>query len=564
MQQEVRTESLDHYGLIMGMIRKLEIVEVIDEAIPSQSESKVVSHGMAVAAMILNGLGYANKQLYLTPRFFEKKALKQLFENDRLEASHFNKETLGRTLDRLFACDVTRLFAKIAQRAMSKLGITPSTVHLDSTSFHLDGVYADQADEDEYTNDEEDQTPKAVRITQGYSRDHHPELNQVVLNMIVEHKAGLPIWMAPGDGNQIDTQAFKTIVKEHVDSLKKAYDTKIKVIADAALFTVDGIEKIKESNLLFISRVPVRLKEAKTILSEYDPTRWERLDDNYRCITHDIEYHGMKQRWVLYESMYTQTRQSTTLLKKLAKQSDEELKVIKKLIKQRFFCQADAKAALKETKDRLNVTQIVKEEMIEIPKYAKRGRPKPDAKPERIEYEWRLMLASKLEALSQTLQASGLFILATNDMNLSPKELLDEYKSQQRIERGFRFLKSPEFLADAFFLKKPERIEAMLMIMTLSLLVYSALEYTVRKRLKEQNKTFPNQLGKPVQNPTTRWIFENFHEIQIVTIESLKQIVIANLLERNIFILDLLGEAYWHYYRVKNSHTLKIENGGAQ
>ena len=94
------------------------------------------------------------------------------------------------------------------------------------------------------------------------------------------------------------------------------------------------------------------------------------------------------------------------------------------------------------------------------------------------------------------------------------------------------------------FLKNPKRIEAILMIMTLALLVYSALEYKIRKKLKKQNKTFPNQLGKPVQNPTTRWIFENFHEIQIVVIEELNKKVIANLLERNVFILDLLGDSY--------------------
>ena len=143
-----------------------------------------------------------------------------------------------------------------------------------------------------------------------------------------------------------------------------------------------------------------------------------------------------------------------------------------------------------------------------------------------------------------------MFILATNDMRLSEKELLDEYKSQQRIERGFRFLKSPQFLSDAMFLKNPKRIEAMLMIMTLALLVYSALEYKIRSELKRQNKTFPNQLNKPVQNPTTRWIFENFNEIQIVFIEELKKKFIANLLKRNVFILNLLGELYWRYYRV--------------
>ena len=97
------------------------------------------------------------------------------------------------------------------------------------------------------------------------------------------------------------------------------------------------------------------------------------------------------------------------------------------------------------------------------------------------------------------------------------------YKSQQRVERGFRFLKSPQFLSDAMFLKSPKRIEAMLMIMTLSLLVYSALEYKIRNELKKQNKTFSNQLKKPVQNPTTRWIFENFHKIQIVILKNLKR-----------------------------------------
>jgi transposase len=128
------------------------------------------------------------------------------------------------------------------------------------------------------------------------------------------------------------------------------------------------------------------------------------------------------------------------------------------------------------------------------------------------------------------------------------------------VERGFRFLKSPEFLADSLFLKKPQRIESMLMIMTLCLMVYAALEYKIRKELKEQNKTFPNQLGKPIQNPTARWIFECFYEIQIVIIEQLNQQVIANLLERNRLILDLLGPMYWRYYAIET----KMENWGAK
>ena len=142
----------------------------------------------------------------------------------------------------------------------------------------------------------------------------------------------------------------------------------------------------------------------------------------------------------------------------------------------------------------------------------------------------------------------GLFILATNDMTLSEKELLDEYKSQQRIERGFRFLKSPEFLSDAMFLKNPKRIEAMLMIMTLSLLVYAALEYRIRNELKGKNKTFPNQLGKHVQNPTARWVFENFFAIHLLILDSQEQIV--GLENKHRLILELLGRTYMGFYGI--------------
>ena len=58
------------------------------------------------------------------------------------------------------------------------------------------------------------------------------------------------------------------------------------------------------------------------------------------------------------------------------------------------------------------------------------------------------------------------------------------------MERGFRFLKSPDFLVSSFFLKKPERIEALLMVMTLCLLVYAALEYKIRTKLRETGGLF--------------------------------------------------------------------------
>ena len=85
--------------------------------------------------------------------------------------------------------------------------------------------------------------------------------------------------------------------------------------------------------------------------------------------------------------------------------------------------------------------------------------------------------------------------MATNELDdtqLPPQKLLEGYKGQGHAERGFRFLKDPRFLASSLYLKKPERIMALLMVMTVCLLVYAALEYRIRNALKDHGATFPN------------------------------------------------------------------------
>ena len=93
------------------------------------------------------------------------------------------------------------------------------------------------------------------------------------------------------------------------------------------------------------------------------------------------------------------------------------------------------------------------------------------------------------------------------------------------------------------------------MIMTLSLMVYSALEYRIRKELTINNETFPNQLGKPVQNPTARWIFANFFAIHLLIMNNTTQIIGLNSLHRQI--LRLLGRPYQSLYGIKLSPFVK-------
>jgi transposase len=159
-------------------------------------------------------------------------------------------------------------------------------------------------------------------------------------------------------------------------------------------------------------------------------------------------------------------------------------------------------------------------------------------------------ITSSLVTRNALVAQNSCFILATNDLDsptLSPLELLEGYKGQKYAERGFRFLKDPLFLASSLYLKKPQRIMALLMVMTVCLLVYAALEYRIRHALKAQQTTFPNQKGQPVQNPTARWVFQYFVGIHLLRIPG-EGAFVLNLRDEHRQLLRILGRRYEVFY----------------
>ena len=199
----------------------------------------------------------------------------------------------------------------------------------------------------------------------------------------------------------------------------------------------------------------------------------------------------------------------------------------------------------------MQVTQCTQVTIRPLAYYGKRGRPSLGALPTQVGYQVEGALASSLAARQARITQQSCFILATNELDaqqLPPQELLDGYKGQSQAERGFRFLKDPQFLASSLYLKKPERIMALLMIMTVCLLVYAALEYRIRHALKAQAATFPDHKGKPVQNPTARWVFHYFVGIHVLFIPQQWPIVL-NLTDEHLRLLQLLGDRYAWFYR---------------
>ncbi len=526
------------------MFDELGIGELVDGLVPQDLEQRKVSVGQALKAMVLNGLGFANRRLYLTTRFFQNKPTGRLLGKG-IEPEHLNDDALGKALDDLYAYGVSELYMKIAARAAARLGITPKVAHMDTTSFHVDGEYN--------SDDPPDEDGKLIHITQGYSRDHRPDLNQVVLELITENQASLPMMMQPLSGNSSDKVTFEQSIHTHIAHLQTDHDLTL-MVSDSAGYTSASLKAYERQGVHWIMSVPGTLTEVKEHLAEADPATMHDLAESYRYTPVKSHYAGVEQRWLLIYSEQARTRAVKSADKELLKQSKQEHKAFEKLCKTRFNCLEDAERALLNYQKTLKILSVHEPTITSHKHFASAGRPRKDAVPEAISYHIGGVLSATISQRESLITKRSCFILATNNLDeddLSDADILTEYKGQEHVERGFRFLKHPMFLASTLFLKKVERIMALLMVMTVCLLVYAALEHRIRKTLQQHKTSVPDQKGKPTQRPTARWVFELFLDVHLLTIvmnATILRTLVLNLQDELQTLLVLLGEPYEQLY----------------
>lgn len=533
MSTDFRSKTLDSLGLVAGMFDELGIVEMLDRIIPQDLSQKKVSVGQSIKAMVLNGLGFVNKRLYLVSSFFNDKPTERLVGKG-IKPEHLNDDTLGRALDAVFEAGPTEVFSMISHNAVKRLGIESSKfAHIDITSFHTDGRY----------NSEQEPEDGVIQITKGYSRDRRPDLNQIALELITENQAGLPLLMRPLSGNASDSKEFGKTIKSYVGQLQSLQDIPY-LVADSAFYTKNNIKEMGDNK--WISRVPETIKEAKTAITNAESEKLIKIDENYSYLLLSSNYANIAQRWLLVESEHARRRAINTVNRQILKESTKETKAFAKLCGQNFVCIPDAKQALLDFQSNLKYILLEETDIVPIPHYAKPGRPKQNQEPDRVDYQISGTPFVSLDFRNQLITNKSRFILATNELDFSKlthTELLKAYKDQGKVERGFRFLKDPLFMASSIFLKSPKRIMALMMVMTICLFVYAALEYRIRQGLKENNLSVSDQKGKPTKRPTARWIFQIFNGIHLLIINGL-QCIILNLNKEHQLVLSILGKRY--------------------
>jgi transposase len=470
------------------------------------------------------------------PDYMKNKPIDVLI-GEGLIAEDFNDDSLGRSLDDLYEKGVTETFGWVAGHALKHYGIEVRYAHLDTSSFHFHGEY-------------EVEETEAIEIVRGYSKDHRPDLKQAVMSLITAQRSLLPVWLEVLSGNSSDKKSFPDSVEmycEQFEGKEAPY-----FVMDSAGYGEDNLKRMQ--TIFWLMRVPETLKEAKQYVASLQREEMTELKPGHWGTEIRSTYANIEQRWLVVFSQAAYGREMKTLEKRVDKEAEEVQRAWKKMCRTKFNCEEDADAAKVTFNQQWKYHQAAAT-VQPITGYARPGRPAANAKKEITGYQLIGAVNKDAQKKQAAEQKLGKFIIGTNQLDvqgLPPLEMLDHYTSQgTSVERGFRFLKDPMFFAHSIFLKNPERIMALMMIMGLALLIYALGEQAVRQGLRSENQTIPDQKKKPTQNPTMRWVFQLFEGIDLLHIwqgETLLSRQVLNLRPEHRTIIHLLGTSVGYCY----------------
>ncbi len=533
---EIDAKVINHLGLVSAMFNNLEIGELIDSVIPPDERNKLTV-GDCVKVLVINGLGYTKKPLYLTAEFFKNKPIDRLIKKG-ITSKDINDDVLGRALDKLYEENLTLLFSQIAYRVANYLNIDVTKVHGDTSSKVMFGSYEPSENQPEI-------------VKHGYSKDKRPDLKQVMFSLVVSNEGNLPLMGGIIPGNTSDTVHFREVVKTLKENIRLVNKDTIMVF-DSKLHTEETVREML--GVKWVTRVPESSNLSKKILRKSLQKKLTELGENYSGVEFKVTHGKVKQRWLVVRSEEAHKSAMHSVPKNVEKEKKAFYARLKKMNTKGFACKSDAEEALEKEIKRLAFHKLSAIEIEETFKNLKAGRPTAHS-PKKSIFKLKVTLVEDPKKIENAIKIKSRFIVGTSVIEkrkLTSKELLKTYKDQHKVERGFRHLKNPLCMARAVYLKKQSRIVALGFIMLLGLLIYSAIEYATRRALVENDETIPNQLNKPTQNITARRLFEMFEDVIIITYQNgeiLHQKVL-NLRDDLKKILRLLGPEYCQMYLV--------------
>ena len=494
--------TVDHIPVIARMCHQIGLIDTINESIPCRTD---VDPGTLVVGMICDTLS-GRSPLYKVEEFIATQDTELLF-GSHVNAANFNDDALGNTLDRLHKHGTHKLFTKISLNAAASFNLDLTTVNFDTTSVNLWGDYHNNKT-----------TDKAPQITYGYSKDKRPDLKQFMISMLCAEN-NIPITGNMQNGNSSDNKLNNQELQNIAAQLKPFGKniSEITYIADSKLICSNNMTQLEKLN--FASLYPANFKQHDQLIHQaLAANQWEPLGilaetpsnsknrprASYQAHENTLDpitIDGKTYRGIVIQTDHLDKKPHNTIATIHRNHTKAKTTITKKLNtlkKTTYHCEHDAATALKHiTKKNPKAHYNITGSITQTPIYAPGRTPKNGIrKIKSTKYTLSLTAEQNPTHLENLLKKAGCFVLITNlpQKENSASNILKTYKGQTGVEQNFSFLKDPLIVNDTF-LKTPSRIEALTMILLLSLMIWNLLQRALRNskecaenQLKDLNK----------------------------------------------------------------------------
>ena len=245
-----------HLPLIFHAIDCLGIRDVVNECCPRDPRNRV-SNGDCVAVMIANII-HGRVALYEMDNWLGQTDVDLLLGKDT-PAEAFHDDRLGSCLDLLFHAGTEFVFSEVARGVLARPEVESSfSAHADTTSVRLFGRY-----EEDPKRPWPEGTPEPKK---GYSKDHRPDLKQLVFGLATHGPTRIPIGFSVLDGNTSDTKANRFQIETLAQLLPASDD--VTIVADCKFVDAVTLGSALHSGFHYVSLLPRSFNLRRELVEE--------------------------------------------------------------------------------------------------------------------------------------------------------------------------------------------------------------------------------------------------------------------------------------------------------
>jgi transposase len=517
----LQTERLGPLPLVNHFIDRMGLSELLEKYVPTTDPRSRVSNARALG-VLLRSIVVEREPIYRaqeTVHGFATGLFGVAGGNPKLK--NLSADRLGRALDHLFEADRAALLTEVVLAVAKRFAVQLKEFHNDSTSIAFCGQSRHQSPSGRSGK-------QAPAITYGYSKDHRPDLKQLLFILTTDADGGVPVQFRTADGNTNDSITHMetwTTLKAVAGRADFLY------VADSKLCSHDNLSFIDRAGGRFVTVLPRSRREDKLFRKglQTDTAPWELVWD-HPSVRHPD---GPRDTWSVYPdpigsaegfaiiwvwSTLLTLRQQARRHRNIATAIEALTALRRPILGPRSRVRGGPRIDLEVELilEKNHARRYLKVKRIPRPehtfKQTHRGRPGPDTEYRRVtrrryDLEWLIDQA----AIDYDKKSDGMYPLICNDRNLAPAQVLEAHKRQPTIEKRFEQIKTVHEIAPVF-LKNTMRIEAFFTLYFLALLIHALIERELRLAMKRERikelPIYPEQ--RFCKRPTTEQILRLF------------------------------------------------------